>query len=326
MPADDLLLIHGEEPFLVDREVARWRSAQTDAQVEVEVVEAPGKLDAVKSALFDMPMFATSRAVLLRDAPQLSGRAKKGADSANELAALIAARDPQVAFCIASHTAIAAGNPVLAAMKTNKGQVKEFKRLKGRDIRAWLDQEARAQQLKLPPRGAEHLIAIGAGELGTMASEIAKLASYADGKAISIDDLRALASGQEQVEMWSVMERLLGASPGQGAAAVDSLLDAGRAPQYILITMASQVRDLRTARALLDERGASVNEIGKTMGLPDWRAERLARQARRVPGPTAERWMRALHELDAAGKKGEADDAEGLRIFIRKAAADVARA
>jgi DNA polymerase III delta subunit len=322
--ADDLLLVHGEEPFLIDREIARWRSAQTIEQVEVEVVDTPAKLDALKGALFDLPMFATSRAVLLRDAPQLASRAKKGADTAGELAELIAARDPQVAFCIASHTAIAAGNPVVAAIKANRGQIKEFKRLKGRDLRAWVDQEAKNQKLPLPPRGAEHLIATSGGELGAIASEISKLTSYADGKPISLDDLRALASGQEQVEMWSVMERLLGASPGQGAAAVDSLLEAGRAPQYVLITMASQVRDLRTVRALLDERGASVNDVSKAMSLPDWRAERLVRQARRVPGPTAERWIRALHELDAAGKKGEADDAEGLRIFIRKAAADVA--
>jgi DNA polymerase III subunit delta len=321
--SDDLLLIHGDEPFLVDREIARWRSEQSGADVEIEVVDAPAKLAPLKAALLDLPMFASNRAVLLRDAPQLSGRAKKGADSANELAELLAARDPQVAFCIASHSTVAAGNPVIAAVRAGKGQIREYKRLKGRDLRAWVDQEARAGGVKLPPRGAEHLIATGAGELGTISGELAKLASYAGGNPLRIEDLHALCSGQEQVEMWSVMERLLGPSPGQGAAAVDSLLQAGRAPQYILITMAAQIRDLRITRALLDERGASIGEIAKSMGLPDWRAERLVRQARRVPGRTAERWMRALHDLDAAGKKGEADDAEGLRIFIRKAAADV---
>ncbi len=76
-----LLLVHGDEPYLVDRTVAGWRSS---ASGDVEVLDAPAKLEPLIASLVDMPLFAAERHVLVRDLPQLSG-SRKGNGGVDEL-------------------------------------------------------------------------------------------------------------------------------------------------------------------------------------------------------------------------------------------------
>ncbi len=321
--ADDLVLICGEEPFLIDASARQWRRRADGAQLTVEIFDQPAKLAPLERSLAEMPMFDPERVIIVRDPPQLTGQARKGADSAEALGAALANRADTTAVCIINHGTVAPGNPVRAAVKNLGGEIIEHPRLKGRDLRGFADGAARERGLRLEGRSIEHVMATAGPDLGMIAGEFDKLAAFADGEAITHDDVLSLVAGDSQVEIWNVIEWLLGPAPGKGAAAVDTLLADGRAPIYIMATLAGQIRELVQVRALLSERKAAPASIAGTLRLPPWRADRLVRQAKILPGRVGVAWLKELQRLDTATKAGDVDDHDAVRGFMRSAAAEV---
>jgi DNA polymerase III delta subunit len=310
-----LLLVHGDEPRLVDAAVERWRaSAGTD---DVEVIDAPARLEPLIASLVDMPLFATQRHVLVRDLPQLSG-ARRGAAGVDELARALSMRAPTTRVCFAIRATVAAGNPILAAIQAGGGQVVHHPKLRPSDRRQWLDAEARARGLRLPAGGSDLLLRCSGGDLGAMAGELDKVAAH--GGPISMEQLEQLVAGTEQLELYKVLDLLAGQQPAAGAALLTDLIDEGRSTQYLLSILAGQLRDLLMVHALVmrGQRGSAA--IAAAMRIPAWRAERVLRTAQAVPAPLAMRWIRELQRIDAGLKAGEVDDAAALRHWGLSAA------
>ena len=138
------------------------------------------------------------------------------------------------------------------------------------------------------------------------------------------ETVRRVVGGAEAVEVWNVLERLLGPQPGRGAAAAADLVEEGRSTQHIIATLAGQLGELRRAQFLLGSRRIG-RPPGNQLRIPEWRAERLVRQARTVPPAVVERWMRQLQAIDVAIKAGETDDRQAIGRFTLGAARMVAR-
>ncbi len=291
-PPPTLLLIHGEERHLVDAEASAWLDAaraQCSSDLNVEVIDAPAKLDQVRRSLIEIPFLDPVRYLMVRDAPQLAERARRGADPPDLLAAALEQRSPTTSVCLVVHGKVAATNPVLAAMRTLGGRVSFHAAVRGRDLRTWLDQRLRGAGLRLPRAAVDHLLSASNGDLGVLDNEIIKLRAYAAGRQdLSADEVTKLVGGEEEVEVWAVLDRLLSPTPGRGAAAVDTGLGAGLSSQYLIATLSGQIRDLLLAQEVLHDRRGGPAALAQAMGVPPWRAERLARQAGVVPGGVLE--------------------------------------
>ncbi|MFN2582846.1 MAG: DNA polymerase III subunit delta [Candidatus Dormibacteria bacterium] len=322
--SDHLLLVHGEERHLVDSAVRAWmeRVRERSPQLDIEVHDAPSRLDALRRSLAEVPLLDPERCVLVRDAPQLGANTRRGADSADALAAALRERAPTTSVCLVAHLRVAPQHPVLAAIKSLRGTVAYFSPPKGRELRSWLDAEIRKLGLRLGPGSADVLLQVAGTDLGVLSSELDKLAAYASGRPLSSQDVGRAVAGDEPVEMWAVLEQLLGPQPARGVATLESLLAEGRSTQHLLSILAGQLRDLIAAQSFMRLRGSALGLAGE-LRMPEWRAERLARQARRVAPATAASWLRALHEVDRGVKAGEIGDQDGLRLVALRAARDV---
>ncbi|MDQ6856620.1 MAG: DNA polymerase III subunit delta [Candidatus Dormibacteraeota bacterium] len=303
-----LLLVHGDEPRLVDATVERWRGSAL--ALDVEVIDAPAKLEPLIASLVDVPLFSTERRVLVRDLPQLSG-ARRGSAGVDELVKALELRAPTTRVCFAIRATVAAGNPILAAIQANGGQVVHHPKLRQADRRQWLDAEARARGLRLPATGADLLIRCSGGDLGAMSGELDKMAAH--GGPISVEQLEQLVAGSEQLELYKVLDLLAGPQPAAGAALLSDLIAEGRSTQYLLSILAGQLRDLLMVHALLLRGQRGSGALASAMRIPTWRAERVLRTAQAVTAPLAMRWMRELQRIDAGLKAGEVDDAAALR-------------
>jgi DNA polymerase III delta subunit len=329
-PPPPLLLIHGEERHHVDAEARVWLEAaraQCSSDLNVEVIDAPSKLDQVRRSLMEMPFLDPVRHLMVRDAPQLTERGRRGSEGPDVLLAALEQRSETTSVCLVAHGKVAATNPVLGAMRTLGGRVSYHGPVRGRDLRAWLDERLRAAGLRLPRGAVDHLLTASGGDLGVLENEIAKLLAYAAGRGtLSEEEVIRLAGGEEQVEVWSVLDRLIspaaGRNPAAGAAAVDTALGGGLSTQYLIATLSGQLRDLMLAQELLRERRGGAGALAQAMGVPPWRAERLARQAGAMPGEVLERWLRELQRIDAQVKAGKVDDQGALRSFALRAARD----
>jgi len=322
-----LMLIHGEERHLVDAEAHGWLDAaraQSSSDLNIEVFDAPAKLDQVRRSLTEMPFLDPLRHVMVRDAPQLTERSRRGADPPDLLATALRERAPTTVVCLVVHGKVAATNPVLAAVRDTGGHISYHAAVRGRDLRTWLETRLRGAGLRLPPNAVQHMLTASNGDLGILDNEVAKLRAYAAGRPqLSADEVTRLVGGDEQVEVWGVLDRLLGPAPGAGAAAVDGGLGGGMSSQYLIATMSGQIRDLLEAQEVLRDRRGGAGALAAALGVPPWRAERLARQATVVPGEVLEGWLRALQQLDADVKGGRVDDASALRSFSLRAARQV---
>jgi DNA polymerase-3 subunit delta len=330
LPLPPLLLIHGEERHLVDAEAQQWLDgarAQSSSDLNVEVIDAPAKLDVVRRSLIEVPFLDPLRHVMVRDAPQLTERARRGADPPDVLATALRERAPTTVVCLVVHGKVAQANPVLAALRDLGARVSFHQAVRGRDLRTWLETRLRTAGLRLPPAAVQHMVTVSNGDLGVLDNEVAKLRAYAAGRqALSVEEVTRLVGGDEQIEVWGVLDRLLGPAPGAGAAAVDGGLGGGMSSQYLIATMSGQIRDLLEAQEVLREGRGGASAVAAALGAPPWKAERLARQAGSVPGEVLEGWLRALQRLDADVKAGRVEDASALRSFSLRAARQVTEA
>jgi DNA polymerase III subunit delta len=323
VPLNRLTLIHGEERFLVDRSAREWRGRARPAQLDIEIFDAPGRLNELRHAVAEMPLFDPERALLVRDPPQLTGAAKRGgADPPERLVAILGEVAPTTVLCLVSHAKVADRNPVLAAVKQMGGEVVWHPAKKGRELRTWVESEIAARGLKLGPGCIEHLIRVAGPDLGSIASELDKLVAYAEGRPLSITDLRAAVAGDEAAGLYDTLGDLLGPTPAKGAETIDRLLSEGRAGQYLLAILSGQIRDLVMAQAYFQGHG-SRSGLAAALGKPDWMADRLSRQAASVSQEVATGWLGTLHDVDRKLKTGEIADADGLRLAVLRAAAEV---
>jgi DNA polymerase-3 subunit delta len=204
------------------------------------------------------------------------------------------------------------------------GAIRAFNLLRSREAREWAERAAAARGLRLQPGGLDHLLRVAGSDLGLVATELDKLSAYAGSEPVEPETVRQVVGGAEAVEVWNVLERLLGPQPGRGAAAAADLVEEGRSTQHIIATLAGQLGELRRAQFLLSS-GGSAGRLATQLRIPEWRAERLVRQARTVPPVVVERWMRQLQAIDVAIKAGETDDRQAIGRFTLGAARMVAR-
>ena len=305
-----LLLVHGDEPHLVDATVEQWRASIDGG--DLEVIDAPAKLDPLIASLVDMPLFTVQRHVLVRDLPQLSGT-KRGTAAVDELVRALGMRSPTTHVCFAVRATVAPANPILAAIVSGGGQLVHHDKLRPADRRRWLDGEVNARRLRLPSGGADLLLRCTGGDLGAVSGELDKIAAHAG--QTTVEELGKLVAGTEQLELYKVLDLLAGFHPARGAALLNDLIAEGRSTQYLLSILAGQLRDLLMAHALLlrGQRGAAA--MASAMRIPPWRAERVLRTAQSIPALLAMAWMRQLQRVDAGLKAGELDDTAALQLW-----------
>jgi DNA polymerase-3 subunit delta len=320
---NQLTLIHGEERFLVDRSLAAWRDRARPPEVDIEVFDAPGRLNEFRHAVAEMPLFDPERALLLRDPPQLTGSAKRGGvDPPERLVEILGELAPTTLLCMVAHAKVPDRNAVLAAVKARGGAIVFHAAVKGRDLRSWVEREIAERGLRLGAGSVDHLIRVAGPDLGSIASELEKLVAYAAGRPLSISDVRIAVAGDETTGLYDTIGELLGPTPAKGAESIDRLLAEGRAGQYLLAILAGQIRDLVLTQAYLQTHGSGAG-LAAALGKPDWQADRLSRQARSVSPALVAGWLAALHDVDRKLKTGEIAETEGLRLAVLRAAAEV---
>jgi DNA polymerase-3 subunit delta len=322
-PLNQLTLIHGEDRFLVDRSVKEWRDRARPPEVDVEVFDAPGRLNEFRNAVAEMPLFDPERALLLRDPPQLTGSARRGgADPPERLVAILSELAPTTLLCLVAHAKVPDRNAVLNAVKSKGGSIIFHPAVKGRELRSWVDREIGARGLRLGAGSVDQLIRVAGPDLGSIASELDKLVAFASGRPLSIAEVRMAVAGDESTGLYDTLGELLGSNPAKGAESVDRLLSEGRAGQYLLAILAGQIRDLVMTQAYVKTHGSS-SGLAAAIGKPDWQVERLARQARSVSPALVAGWLAALHDVDRKLKAGEIAETDGLRLAVLRAASEV---
>jgi DNA polymerase-3 subunit delta len=258
-------LLTGEQ-FLADEAVERVRK-ETDADPLSEVgLDASVETHELIGALQTPSLLGGRRLVVVRDAQDLNK------EQGEAIAAYLESPSPSAVLVL-----VASGKTKVDAAMKKLGAVIALEAPKGRRLVGWIKERSTARKIKLDDRAAWALIDAVGTELRDLDGALEQLAlSSGDGRITNAVVRKAfprLADERTFAFTDAVGERRL----APAMATLRRLLEQGDEPLMIFGALSAHMKRMLRARRVAD-KGARA--VGEAMGLPEWRAERLQKQAR----------------------------------------------
>jgi DNA polymerase III delta subunit len=300
-----VLLLHGEESFLVEEEAKRvlgaWR-AELVSDFGYEALD-PGTLNATKlrDAVRQLPFLDPFRVVAVRSLPVR--RAEGLATGLKEVS-----DTTRVLLTVSGR--VGAGNALAKAVAAADGVSREFARLKGRALGDWAS--GRARELGLPPSIAPLVLRSSPADLGIIDSELRKLTGYhASGFPLDRETLAALLAGGHEEEVFRLTDNLLPRPTGDAFRVARSLVRGGEYPTVLAYRVSRQLAMVLAVRARRD-RGESLAEIQAAMSEHPFRVQKAFEAAGSVDSDRLEEGLKALLAYEWEVKSGQVDAELGL--------------
>jgi DNA polymerase III subunit delta len=185
---------------------------------------------------------------------------------------------------------------------------------KGRRLVSWIRSRAGSHSLRVDDRAAWTLIDTVGVELRDLDAAFNQMVSALgrDARVTAAEVKRLFARlADERIYVFTdaVGDRRL----AQAMTSLRRLLEQGEEPLVLFGALAAHVRRMLRARRLADQ-GASV--VGDYLGLPGWRAERLAKQARSYNENELVDAMQILAATDIEMKGGDVPPAAALETAV----------
>ena len=131
-------------------------------------------------------------------------------------------------------------------------QAVEFRAAESGDLLAWIARRFRALDKEIDRQTAEYLVFLCGGLMTGLVPEIAKIAAYAKGKAVTQADVDAVADPVLSAEVFKLSDAVIGRDFDKAAQILGDLLKMQTEPILILATLGGQLRRLYTARLAID--------------------------------------------------------------------------
>lgn len=293
----------GEDAYL-RREVASAivRAALGRDSDDMAVSRFPGEHAALADVLDELrtlPFLAGRRVVIVENADPFVTAHRQALESYAERPAASGSLILQVKSWPATTR--------LARIVQKVGQTVDCKSPRESELPDWLVRLARAtEQATLEPEAARLLLELVGPEIGLLANEVAKLATYVGERGtITREDVARLVGAGRVETIWKVLDA---ATSGQAAVALellDRLLTSGEYPVPVLAAMTASLRKVHHA-GMLRTLNLDLKEACARAGVPPFAVEQTRRQHAHL-GPTRVRRLPELllqADLDLKGSSG----------------------
>jgi DNA polymerase-3 subunit delta len=259
-------LLSGES-FLADETLERVRADEKTEDLSEVALDATSTVPELLEAVGTASLFGDRRLVIVRDADDL----KK--DQVEALTSYLDSPNPDTVLVLVS-----AGKTKLDAIAKRVGAVVTLDAPKGRRLVSWLRERARGMKLKLDDRGGWALVDAVGTELRDLDSALAQLATQkGEGASISATDVRRMFPRHADERSFAFTDAVGERRLSDAMTALRRLLDQGDEPLAVFGVLVAHLRRLLRVRRLADHGSRAV---GEALGMPEWRAEKMAKQAR----------------------------------------------
>ena len=218
------------------------------------------------------PMLAQRRVVVLRSVEQLRKKTK----IRDEIVRYLDAPSPETILILVQGSGEEAEADLL-----RRATAVDFQPLPPDRVRRWVEHRAGQLAVTLESGVAELLVEAVAGELGAAAQELDKLAALAHGRAITADDLAAVAGVQRGQTVADLVAATVSRETPRAAGLIGPVLEqSGVTGVRLVSALGTALIGTALARAELD-RGTAASRLADTMfrhiesarpaGLGSWR-------------------------------------------------------
>jgi len=209
-------------------------------------------------------------------------------------------------------------NPLLKKL-SSLAEVRTFPLLRGRDLKAWIQQRVKGEGGDITPQAVNLLAELIGGDLWAMNGEIQKLLLYSQERPISEDDVRQLVSHVQEANIFALVDAVAESRIELAQRILHRLYDEGVAPTYILVMITRQFRLIALAKDL--PRGLSRLQIQERLGLKkSYALDKTLGQAKLYDFEGVKRAYDKLLETDLAIKTGKYSDKLALELLVTELA------
>ena len=302
-------LIGGSDSPKVETALARLRAHFSPEAVErVSAVDSSGA-DAV--ALCNAgSLFGDRRLVIVEDVdgrPNAEGQLRNGwkAGDLEAAAAYIAAPSPETVLALVGRSF--KRDTALAKAVGREGQL--FFDVAKRSLASWVADRFRERGVRAEPDAGAALLHLVGDDLDTLAREIEKIATWADGEPVGEREVEELVAATADTPVFRISDAWGNRDVTALLEATEALLERSGRPVTATVpivagALARQATTVRRAKRA-EERGARPGEAMKELGVRfEWQAERAYRFGRNYSEAELDDVLVRLAELDHAIKGG----------------------
>ncbi|HET9948743.1 MAG TPA: DNA polymerase III subunit delta [Longimicrobiales bacterium] len=305
-------LLHGEDAFRKEAALRELIEAHLDPATRdfnLDLLRGT-EVDpqTLASVLATPPMMAEWRVVVLREVEGLAG----SKHAREELLRVVS--DPPPGLALLMTCTVPKGSKAKFYTDLQRlARSTELRPLAEEDAPGWLMARAREEhRIELDVEAARALAGAIGTDLGVLAQELGKLASFAAGRGrITLDDVRAAGTSLPTQDRWAWFDLVGERRFEQARAALPVLLAQGESAVGLVIALTTHMLRLGIAA----ERGAA----GLEAALPPhqrWLARRLRDQARKWTTPEIDEALDGLREVDRMLKASPHTDLHFLETWL----------
>jgi DNA polymerase-3 subunit delta len=205
-------------------------------------------------------------------------------------------------------------NPLLVRLSP-LAEVQAFPLLRGRDLRAWIQQRATKDGGSISPQAVGLLAELIGGDLWAMSSEINKLLLYAEGRTIDEEDVRQSVSHAQEAGVFALVDAVLEGRFQTAQRALHRLSREVALPTYILAMITRQLRLIAQVKEMTP--GSSRKQIQDSLGLASpYTMDKVLNQAKLYDLERIAQTYRKLRETDLAIKTGKYNDRLAVELLV----------
>lgn len=172
---------------------------------------------------------------------------------------------------------VAAGKTKVDAVVKKHGAVIGIDTPKGRRLATWIKERARAHKITVDDKAAWALIDSVGGELRDLDGALSQLVtSRGSGAKIGAAEVRKSFPRLADERIYAFTDAVGERRIAPAMTALRRLLEQGDEPLVLFGSLVAHIRRLLRVRPYVDQGTRAVAEVA---GMPEWRAERLAKQA-----------------------------------------------
>lgn len=146
-------------------------------------------------------------------------------------------------------------------------EVKEFAALKGGALDAWMMSLLKSLKATMSPDAKKELLASVGEDQEMLMQEIEKLALYANGRMIGIDDVQMLVIPSGEEEIWTLMNLIAAGKEKQGVLFAKTLIERGTAPHSLWGMLLWMLENVTLVSVAVQEHQTNPAKIAQ-MGVP----------------------------------------------------------
>jgi DNA polymerase-3 subunit delta len=308
--ARPIVLLHGEESFLVDedagRTVAEWRR-ELVSDFGFEALD-PSGLTAVRlqDSILQIPFLDPYRVVVVR------GIAARRADG---LAPALAEVPDSTRVLLTVNGRLNAVSKLVKTVAAADGRIQEHQPLRARALQTWIF--SRTREYGLPAAVGAALVRLARPDLGVIDSELRKLAGYqASGNELDQAAIGELVVAGRQDEIFRLTDHLLPRPSADAWRVLAGLLER-EPPTTIAYRLARHLALVLEAKAR-QERGESLSQVQAQMREHPFTVQKAYDAAQDVSVSRLEADLQALLAYEWEVKSGQIDAALGLEAVLAK--------